>query len=302
VPVGIVGLLLTWRLIPSVEPDLSTAPDLTGMTLVGTSLTAIMIGVETAGRGLLPSFVPELCVAIGVFLFYLTVRHCRRVPNPAINFSLLRIPSFHASTIAGSLFRVGAGALPFLVPLTLQLGFGLSASRSGMISLASALGSFCMRPMTRFALGWFSVRTVLIAGSVSFAAVLAACATLTPSWPTAAIFILLLLGGLSRSLAFATMGAMCFADVPQEQLSSATSFQGTTQQLTKAVGVAIAASSLQLTMYWSGRSHPGQSDFASAFLLIAVTVLISVPMFAALGSEVGAGLSAARRRGSSGPP
>jgi EmrB/QacA subfamily drug resistance transporter len=296
VPVGIVGLLLTWRLIPESESARPAAPDLVGMTLIGTSLTAIMVGVETIGRGVFPRFVPELSVAFGLLLFYLTVRHCRRVPNPAIDFSLLRIPTFHAATIAGSLFRVGAGALPFLVPITLQLGFGLTATRSGMISLASALGSFCMRPLARFALAWFSVRVVLIVGSLSFSAVLAICATLTSSWPASAIFILLMFGGLSRSLAFATMGALAFADVPHPQLSAATSFQGTTQQLTKAVGVAMAASSMQVTMALSGRTQASQWDFACAFIVIALTVLASVPMFNVLGDGVGAGLSVSKKK------
>jgi EmrB/QacA subfamily drug resistance transporter len=300
-PVGIVGLLLTWWLIPESESTRPAAPDLVGMTLVGTSLTAIMIGVETIGRGVFPRFVPELSVAFGLLLFYLTVRHCRRVPNPAIDFSLLRIPTFHAATIAGSLFRVGAGALPFLVPITLQLGFGLTATRSGMISLASALGSFCMRPLARFALAWFSVRVVLIVGSLSFSAVLAICATLTSSWPASAIFILLMVGGLSRSLAFATMGALAFADVPHPQLSAATSFQGTTQQLTKAVGVAMAASSMQVTMALSGRTHAGQWDFAWAFIIVALTVLASVPMFNVLGDGVGAGLSVSKKRAAAPP-
>ena len=172
----------------------------------------------------------------------------------------------------------------------------MSASRSGMISFASALGAFCMRPMARLALTWFSVRSVLIGGSLSFAAVLLACATMSSSWAASAIFILLLIGGLSRSLAFATMGALAFADVPPAQLSAATSLQGTTQQLTKAVGVAIAASSMQFTMYVSGRSHASQWDFAGAFVMIAVTVLASVPMFLSLGKDVGAGISGKSKR------
>ncbi|SAK73321.1 transport system membrane protein [Caballeronia catudaia] len=72
-----------------------------------------MIGIESAGRGVLPAGVPWICVAVGLLLFRATVLHCRRAPNPAIDFSLLSIPTFHAATVAGSLLRAGAGALPF---------------------------------------------------------------------------------------------------------------------------------------------------------------------------------------------
>lgn len=297
VPVGIVGLGLTAWLIPPSAPEHPPAPDLIGMTLIGASLTTLMFGVETIGRGLLPAALPLAAIVLGLLLFWLTVRHCQRRDDPAIDFSLLAIPTFHAATVAGSLFRAGAGALPFLVPLTLQIAFGLSASVSGLISLASALGSFCMRPMTRFALRRLSMRTVLMAGSVSFGAVLLVCTTLSPAWPAAAIFVLLLIGGLSRSLSFASMGALAFADVPQPRLSAATSFQGTAQQMMKAVGVAISAGSLQLTMLWGGRTHANRFDFACAFLAIAVVVLASLPMFASLSPEAGAGISGKPERG-----
>ena len=116
VPVGIVGLLLTWRLLPPSHAEHPRPPDVRGMLLVGVSLTLFMIGIESAGRGVLPDGLPWLFVASGALLFWLAVRHCRRVDHPAVDFSLLAIPTFHAATIAGSLFRAGAGALPLSRP------------------------------------------------------------------------------------------------------------------------------------------------------------------------------------------
>jgi MFS family permease len=251
-----------------------------------------MIGIESAGRGVLPVGAPWICVAVGLLLFRVTVLHCRRVPNPAIDFSLLSIPTFHAATVAGSLFRAGAGALPFLVPLTLQTGFGYSATASGLVTFASALGSFCMRPMTALALRRFSVRTVLCTGSVVFAAVLLVCSTMSQAWPAVAIFLLLLLGGLGRSLSFATMGALAFADVPKARLAAATSFQGTAQQLMKAIGVTVAAGTIQATMLVSGNAHTERWQLACGFIVTALVVLASLPMFARLSNDAGEGISA----------
>jgi EmrB/QacA subfamily drug resistance transporter len=297
VPVGLVGLLLTWRLLPPSPPEHPTAPDVRGMLLIGASLTLFMTGIECAGRGVLPAFGAPVCVMAGVLMFWAAVRHCRAAANPAVDFSLLAIPTFHAATIAGSLFRAGAGALPFLVPLTLQTGFGYSASASGLVTFASALGSFCMRPMTSLALRRFSVRTVLCAGSVSFAAVLIACSFMSKEWAASGIFLLLLVGGLSRSLSFATLGALAFADVPRTQLAAATSFQGTAQQLMKAVGVTVAAGTIQVTMLVSPGSHTERWQLACAFVVIAFVVLGSCPMFLRLPAQAGEGISAARRGG-----
>ncbi|MBD2936422.1 multidrug efflux MFS transporter [Burkholderia pseudomallei] len=296
VPVGVAGAALAARLVPASAGERRAPADARGMLLVGAALAALMLGVETAGRDVLPAGAPALCLGAGVALGGLAIRHCRRVAHPAVDLSLLGIPTFHAATIAGSLFRAGAGALPFLVPLTLQVGFGASASRSGAITLASALGSLVMRPMTHAALHRAPMRTVLIAGSVSFAAVLAACATLSPAWPDAAVFALLLVGGLSRSLSFASLGALVFSDVPSERLSAATSFQGTAQQLMRAVGVAVAAGALHLAMLIGGRGQASRTDFACAFAAIALVVLASVPMFAALPADAGEGLAGPARR------
>jgi EmrB/QacA subfamily drug resistance transporter len=291
VPMGVLGLVLTWRLIPSPEPEEPKSPDLFGMVAIGASLTALMVGMETLGRGGLAPVWSAAALAIGLALFVLTVRHCARVPHPAVDFSLLGIPTFHVAAVAGSLFRIGAGALPFLVPLTLQVGFGLSASLSGLISLASALGSMCMRPMTHWALQQVSVRTLLVACGVLFAAMLATCAALTPAWSNAAIFGLLLFGGLSRSLVFATLGALAFADVPPARMSAATSLQGTAQQFNRAMGVAVAAASMQATMALGQREHALHADFAIAFLVLAAMVLTSVPLFARLDRRAGEGIA-----------
>lgn len=296
VPVGIVGLLLTWRFLPASPPEHRKPPDVRGMLLIGVSLTLFMTGIECAGRGALPPFGAPACVVVGIVMFWRAIRHCQSVDHPAVDFSLLAIPTFHASTIAGSLFRAGAGALPFLVPLTLQAGFGYSASASGLVTFASALGSFCMRPMTSLALRQFSVRFVLCAGSVSFAAVLIACSFMSRDWAASTIFLLLLLGGLSRSLSFATLGALAFADVPKPQLAAATSFQGTAQQLMKAVGVTVAAGTIQVTMLLSPGDHAQRWQLASAFVVIALLVLCSCPMFLRLPAGAGDGISARRAK------
>jgi hypothetical protein len=150
--------------------------------------------------------------------------------------------------------------------------------------------------MTSLALRKFSVRTVLCAGSVSFALVLVVCSFMSQAWPAYAIFLLLLVGGLSRSLSFATMGALAFADVPKGQLAAATSFQGTAQQLMKAVGVTVAAGTIQVTMLVSPGAHAERWQLASAFVVTAMVVIASLPMFARLDVDDGAGISVRGRR------
>jgi hypothetical protein len=107
--------------------------------------------------------------------------------------------------------------------------------------------------------------------------------------------LLLLVGGLSRSLSFATMGALAFADVPKSQLAAATSFQGTAQQLMKAVGVTVAAGTIQLTMIVSPGAHAERWQLASAFIVTAMVVVASYPMFMRMPAQAGDGISSRGR-------
>ena len=66
--------------------------------------------------------------------------HARRTAYPIIDLQLLTVPTFRASVTGGFLFRLGIGALPFLLPLMLQLGFGMTPFQSGCLTFASAAG------------------------------------------------------------------------------------------------------------------------------------------------------------------
>ena len=299
VPLGAVGMALTWRFIEASPPSSSPpAPDLRGMGLTGVAIALFMVGVETIGRSLLPRGMPEICMLLAVGLFVLSVAHCRKVAHPAIDYALLRIPAFYVASVVGGLFRVGAGALPFIVPLTLQLSFGLSASHSGMLSLATALGSLCMRPLVRTGLSILRARTILLLGSLVFAAALLLCAVMDARWPAYAVFGVLLLAGLAQAFSFATLGALAFVDVPPEKLSAATSFHVTAQQLARAAGVAMAALGMEMSMHVAGRSQLALADFAAAFTLVSVVVLMSVPLYLSMDRDVGGGL--VRKKGDAG--
>jgi len=62
----------------------------------------------------------------------LYVVHSRKTGSPVLDFAMLRLPTLRAAIIGVSCFRLGIGALPFLLPLLMQVGFGLS--RSGRAS------------------------------------------------------------------------------------------------------------------------------------------------------------------------
>jgi MFS family permease len=253
-----------------------------------------MAGLETIGRSIAPAWFAPTMLALGLFAAILAVRHSRRAARPAVDLSLLRLQSFGASMGGGSLFRIGASTLPFLLPLKLQIVFGLSASASGMITFATALGAFTMKPLVRPLLKRFGFRAVLSVNAVLAAAGVAICAAFTPAWPLVAIFAVLAVGGLTRALQFTSLATLSYADVPQEKLAPATAMSGTMQQLGQALGVVLGSLSLEVAGWGTGASAPGAREFAIAFLIAGAVVLSSLPSVLRLPRDAGASVSGHR--------
>ncbi|MGO8469929.1 MFS transporter, partial [Rhizobium leguminosarum] len=80
-------------------------------------------------------------IAIGLLFGIGYLRHARKHQSPIMDFSLMKVPSFGTSVIAGSLTRITQGAQPLLLPLLFQIGFGMSADAAGQIIIATALGA-----------------------------------------------------------------------------------------------------------------------------------------------------------------
>jgi EmrB/QacA subfamily drug resistance transporter len=288
IPVGAIGLLAAWRFVP--KPVQAPPPplDARGLILAGLALALLMFGVENAGRGLVPPVFWGVALAGGLVAGILAVRHARRVPQPAIDLSLLRIPTFHVAVVAGTVFRIAAGCSPFLLALTLQTGFGWSASESGSVAFATAVGAFAMKPMTRPLLRAFGFRGALLGNGALAAAGIAAAALFTPGWPAYAIFVVLAAGGLARSLQFTSYNTLAFADLPPEKLSAGTSLYGTAQQLPQALGVVLASAVITIGVAMSGRAAAGLPDFELAFVVAGLLALLAIPLSLHLSPDAGA--------------
>ena len=225
------------------------------------------------------------------------VAHVRRRSRPLLDFSLLRVPTFAVSVFAGSLFRVGIGAVPFLLPLMIQVGFGRSAAQSGMITFASAAGAIGMKPATQWVLRRFGFRTTLVVNGLLCSCVLAAYAAFRPGWPLAALYGVLILGGVLRSLQFTAYNAVAYADVPAERMSAATTLYAMLQQVSLTVGIPISAGVLSMTRA-GPHAAPVTADFALAFLVVASISALAAPAGLLLRRDAGQAMSGARMRGS----
>jgi EmrB/QacA subfamily drug resistance transporter len=304
VPIGVIGAVLVSIFIENHKDPERPPFDLAGFGLSGLALACLMFGFEALGREGLPLPAVLSLLTVGALAGAAFLFHAGRHPRPAIDIYLFRIPTFALSVWGGALFRIGVGALPFLLPLMLQLGFGLTPFASGMLTFASALGALAMKTTAAPILRRLGFRTVLVGNALISAVFLFAYGGFGPATPHAVIFALLLLGGFFRSLEFTAINTIAFADVPPPRMSQATSLSATAQQLSLSLGVTVGAGVLHLARMGRGDGALGAGDFWPAFLVVGALALIAALLFARLAPDAGAEMSghAARgRRGSQAP-
>jgi len=291
-PIGILGLYLATVFIKDVrEPDPGRF-DLAGFFLSSISLSCLMYGFEMVSRGAGQSApVTAGCLGVGLAAGLAYARHARWTLNPIVDFRLMKIPTFGISVIGGALTRVTTGALPFLLPMMLQLNFGFSAARSGMITFSTAAGAVAMKVVAGPILRRFGFRATLVWNGAIASSFLAVCALFRPSWPLLGINLILLAGGFFQSLQFTAYNTVAYADIPQARMSSATSFYATFQQLMLSMGICVSSALLALSMALAGHSAPRLSDFSVAFLGVTFLSLMASPVCARLPRDAGSAMS-----------
>jgi len=291
IPIGILGIVLVNLLVADLKETGRRPFDFGGFALTGVGLATLAFGFENVGRGALPSLTVMSLLTIGAGCTVLYVRHASRVSHPIIDLALMKIPTYASATIGGFLFRMGLGALPFLLPLMLQVGFGLSALSSGLLTFASAAGAMTMKMTAARILRTLGFRTVLVGDAVISALFLFSYSLFRPDTPHLVIFIALLAGGFFRSLQMTSINTLSYADVPSAMLSRATSLTSMAQQLSQTAGVATGALLLQLMLVRRGQTALTAADFYPAFMGVAMISLASVPFFLKMSPDAGAEVS-----------
>ena len=290
VPIGFLGIALALAFIANTREVERPPFDFAGFALSGYGLGALMFGLTAAGRGLISPRVDAVLVVTGALALAGYVRHARAAPRPIIDLRLLRIPTFRAAVVGGSLFRVGIGAIPFLLTLMLQIGFGLSPFAAGSLTFAAAAGAMLMKFTAPPIIQRFGFRFILTANAFISAAFTAVIGLFTPATSYALILVLLLAGGFSRSLQFTSLNALAYADIEPAAMSRATSFSGAAQQLAITLGVAIGAAMLEFSR--AGRGGPLlTSDFPLAFVVVAAISGSAWFIFRTLNRDAGASVS-----------
>ncbi len=279
-PVGLVGVAATARYMP----DLRRAPgrfDWRGFVMFSLGLVLVSMGLQGMGEHALSVAVSMVMLVAGLAAMVGYWLHATRTPAPLFSPALFRIPTFAIGS-AGNLFsRLGSGAMPFLIPLFLQLGLGYSPAVTGMSMIPTALGAMLCKAFAGPLINRFGYRQVLVGNTLALGAVIASFALVTASTPHALILAMLGLFGVINSLQFTAMNTLTLGDLDEATASSGNSLLSVVMQLSMSLGVAAGGALLAAFSGGPGRhGNPSVLDsFHATFLCVGLLSAVAASIF-----------------------
>ncbi len=293
IPIGIAGIILA-SIYLQVPDERNPRPvDLVGFFIAAVAFSGMVFGLSVVSLPALPIIYGYLTLAIGVVAALLYLMHARRTRYPLLDPKLLRHPLFRASISGGSLFRVGVGAVPFLLPLMLQLGFGLNPFQSGAITFVSAIGAMMSKFIAERIFAKFGFPRVLGFAAVFGGLLIAAQGLFTSETPVALMMVVLVAGGVLRSIFFTGTNAIGYADITDEEASQGTAIVAVAQQLSVAFGVAVAGAILEVSSSFNGGDLT-LLDFQIAFFAVGGLSALAGFIYLRLPANAGSNVSGHR--------
>lgn len=294
VPLGIVAIILALRIIPDLHDDERRPFDTPGFIATTIAMVSLVYAMESMGAQHSQGLLTLGLLVVGVVTLIYALRHFQRTQWPMIRLDAMQVPTFRVTMYGGSLFRASISAVPFLLPLMFQVGFGMDAFHSGLLVLAVFVGNLTIKPATTPLIRRLGFRKLLLINGALNVLSLLACAFISPQTPVWLIMLILYLGGVFRSIQFTAVSTLAFADVPSAQMSYANTLFSTATQLAVGLGITLGAIGIRIGEKMGDllnmASVPGIS-FRLAFVAIALICLVGMVDTLRLTKDAGSAVS-----------
>jgi EmrB/QacA subfamily drug resistance transporter len=279
IPIGLIGLLMVYLHLPDYREE--THPlDIVGLILFGSGIALLSYVLEIFGEHTLSTVEILGLLAVSLSLIGGYLLHAREIEFPLLRLSLFRIRTFSAS-VSGSFFtRLGIGGVPFLLPLLYQVGLGFTPIQSGLLIMPQALASMSTKFLLPKILNRLGYRAVLVSNTIILGLLLLLFATIGLHTPVWAIVLQAFCYGAFTSLQYTSMNTLVYADVTEEETSSASSIASTMQQMSISFGVAAAGLT---TALFVPRTHSNPAEMIhgvhEALLVLGGFTILSTVIF-----------------------
>jgi EmrB/QacA subfamily drug resistance transporter len=284
IPIGLAGLCLVYIHLPDYRAEHTDPLDIAGLILFGSGIGLLSYVLEVFGEHTLNGREILGLLAVSVALLAAYGFHATRTAHPMLRLALFQIRTFRASVIGSFVTRLGIGGIPFLFPLLYQVGMGFTPIQSGLLMMPQAIAAISLKMAMPGILSRWGYRAVLVSNTLMIGLQIMLFATIgngSRVWP---IVVEVFCYGFFTSLQYTSMNTLVYADVGEEQASSASSIASTAQQL--AISFGVASASLVTVFFIPDRHSSSPPQFIHgihrAFLVLGGMTLLSTIVFRGL--------------------
>jgi Major Facilitator Superfamily len=220
-------------------------------------------------------------------------RHASRTDRPVLRLDLLRTRTFRVAVTGSFVTRLGAGGMPFLLPLLYQVGLGYTPVQSGLLIMPQFLAAISLKftiPMVLTRLGY---RGVLLTNTLLMGVVIVLFATIDAATPVWLIALQAVAFGYVSSLQYTSMNTLVYADLDERDTSMGSSIASTLQQMSISFGVAVASLAVAVFVPDRFRATPLEmiSGLHQAFVVLGLLTIASTLVLRELRAADGVNVS-----------
>ena len=289
IPIGLTGLYLVYRHLPDYRQERTNPLDFVGLVLFGSGVALLSYVLEVFGehtRG--PAAVVGL-LALSILLLAAYGLHATHAAHPLLRLALFRLRTFRAAVAGSFVTRLGIGGIPFLFPLLYQVGMGFTPIQSGLLMMPQAIAAMSLKLTMPKILARFGYRAVLVSNTIIIGLFIMLFATIGPRTPVWLIVMMVFCYGFFTSLQYTSMNTLVYAEINDEQASSASTIASTMQQMSISFGVASA--SLVTAFFIPDHARSNSTQFIHgihlAFFVLGGMTLLSTVVFRSLKADDG---------------
>ncbi|TKC86060.1 DHA2 family efflux MFS transporter permease subunit [Trinickia terrae] len=282
VPIGAFGLWAVHRYLPR-DTSGSEAPpfDIFGCALLSLAMIAFSLATDAPVHEHRAAWSAGL-FALGLAAALAYIPYAQRRNNPLFRLALFREPNFSVGLIGNLVCRIGSSAVPFLLPLLMQLQLGFTPLHSGLMMLPAALAGTVAKRWIAPLIKRYGYDTFLLVNTLVVGGAIVAFALISKGTPLAVEIAVLAVFGAANSMQFAAMNSVTLKGLSHADAGSGNSLFSMVQMLAMGLGVSIGGG---LVKVFSAQWSSSAMGFRLSFVCVGVITLLSALVFRRIDNE-----------------
>jgi MFS family permease len=171
-----------------------------------------------------------------------------RAANPLFSLTLFKVRTFSIGILGNLFARVGSSAMPFLIPLLLQLSLNYSPFQAGLTMLPLAIAAILAKRLVSPVVRRMGYRNFLVYNTLGVGFGMASFALVTQHQPAWLRIAQLFLFGTINSMQFTAMNTLTLKDLDKAKASGGNALFSMVQMLALSFAVAVAGALLSALM------------------------------------------------------